>query len=196
MTRPWTANCQFDDRQQHILKRPRSPCRTDFLMRPPPSRRKPGIQPGRPNLTLQSGKSWPPLCGRNRRPTAGLSNAPRCPLRLQHRGASSLVISRQIIAISGHTLGQLGDVHRDPPRLISRQQLCRRSPAGLLLDIRQRVAVGVLHDEAGVRFLDGPRRREAAGCHRSGWRHRSEAVRSHHATISVAYMRIPFAPSM
>jgi len=24
------------------------------------------------------------------------------------------------------------------------------------------------HDEAGVRFLDGPRRREAAGCHSCG----------------------------
>ena len=29
-----------------------------------------------------------------------------------------------------------------------------------------------------------------------GWLHRSDAVRSHHAAISVAYMRIPFAPSM
>jgi hypothetical protein len=41
------------------------------------------------------------VCGRNRRPTAGLSNAPRCPLRLQHWGASRLVSSGQSIAISG-----------------------------------------------------------------------------------------------
>ena len=50
------------------------------------------------------------------------------------------------------------------PGFTLRQQLCRRSPAGLFLeiDIGQRHAGAILHDEAGVRFLDGPRRREAA----------------------------------
>ena len=92
------------------------------------------------------------VCGRNRRPTAGLSNAPCCPLRLQHRSAPRLVISGQIVAISGHTLGQLGDVDRDPPGLISRQHLCRRSPAGLILeiDVGQRVPGVILHDGAAI----------------------------------------------
>jgi hypothetical protein len=41
-------------------------------------------------------------------------------------------------------------------------------PPGLILeiDIRERLPVGVAHDKAGiVEFFDGPRRREAAGCH-------------------------------
>jgi len=44
--------------------------------------------------------------------------SPRCPLRLQHRGASRLVIDSQKFAFSRHTLGQLGDVGGDPARLV------------------------------------------------------------------------------
>jgi hypothetical protein len=39
-------------------------------------------------------------------------------------------------------------------------------------------------------------RSPAALRHSGGWLHRSDAVRSHHAAISGAYMRVPFAPSM
>jgi hypothetical protein len=61
--------------------------------------------------------------------------------------------------LSPEQLRQLGDVRRDPPRLIAGQQLRRRSPAGLILeiDVGERLAGVVLHDEAGVRFLDDPR---------------------------------------
>jgi hypothetical protein len=40
-------------------------------------------------------------------------------------------------------------------------------PAGLILeiDVGERLAGVILHNEAGVSFLDGPRRREAAGRH-------------------------------
>ena len=43
-------------------------------------------------------------------------------------------------------------------------EMHHRSPAGLLLeiDVSQRHASATLDDEAGVRFLHGPRRREAA----------------------------------
>jgi len=60
-------------------------------------------------------------------------------------------------------LRQLGDVGSDPPRLVPSEQLCRRAPAGLLLeiDVSERQAAVILHDEADVRFLDGPRWREA-----------------------------------
>ena len=37
-----------------------------------------------------------------RRPTAGLVKSPRCPVRLQHRGASCLVIDVQKFAFSRH----------------------------------------------------------------------------------------------
>ena len=57
------------------------------------------------------------------------------------------------------------------PGFIAGEELRRRSPAGLLLeiDIGERQAAVILHDEAGVRLLDGPRRREAARGPR--WRH-------------------------
>jgi hypothetical protein len=66
---------------------------------------------------------------------------------------------------------------REPPRLVVRHQSRRRSPAGLLLeiDIRQRAPGGILHDETGVRFLDGPGRRETAFMHRSSGRQRKGA---------------------
>ena len=68
---------------------------------------------------------------------------------------------------SGAAVLFVGDVDGDAPRLVARHQSRRRSPAGLLLeiDVSQRLAGVILHDEAGVRFLDGPRRREAAGGH-------------------------------
>src|SRR6185437_13774946 len=61
-------------------------------------------------------------------------------------------------------LGQLSDVHRNAPRLVLGHELGSRTPAGLLLviDIRERLPVGVPHGEAGMRLLDGPGRREAA----------------------------------
>ena len=81
-----------------------------------PSRpRRPGGQKKPRPFSRGRSKSTPPLnqhqpagkvtavvCGTSRRPTAGLSNAPRCPPCLQHRGASRLVIDGQKFAISGH----------------------------------------------------------------------------------------------
>lgn len=64
-------------------------------------------------------------------------------------------------------VGKLGDVHRNAPRFVLGHELGRRAPAGLFLviDIGQRLPVGVIDDETGWAFLDGPGRREAA------WRH-------------------------
>ena len=62
-------------------------------------------------------------------------------------------------------LSQLGKVHRHPPGPVAGKQLGRRAPSRLILeiDIGQRLPVVVADDEAGVRPLDGPGRREAAG---------------------------------
>jgi hypothetical protein len=48
--------------------------------------------------------------------------------------------------------GKLGDIRRDPPRLIFREQLGRRSPARLVLevDVSELLAVVIAHDIAGV----------------------------------------------
>ena len=62
----------------------------------------------------------------------------------------------------------LGDIRRNPARLIFREQLGRRSAPRLILeiDIGELLPVGVPHDEAGiVEIFDGPRRREAAYGH-------------------------------
>jgi hypothetical protein len=69
-----------------------------------------------------------------------------------------------IVRRRAQQLRQLGDVGRDPPRLIERHQLGRRSPAGFLLviDEGELLAVGVLDDEVRWPFLDGPGRRETA----------------------------------
>jgi hypothetical protein len=69
--------------------------------------------------------------------------------------------------VSDAATPQLSYVRRDPPRFVFGQQLCRRSPPRLILeiDIRERLTVSVAHDEAGVQFLDSPRRREAACSH-------------------------------
>jgi hypothetical protein len=63
-----------------------------------------------------------------------------------------------------YQLRQLGDIGRDPQRLITRQQLRRRAPAGLFLviDLGQLLSGAVCHDEGSIDVLDGPRRREAA----------------------------------
>ena len=60
---------------------------------------------------------------------------------------------------------QLGGVRRDPPCLVTSEQLGRRSSAGLILTIDegQRLSVGVPDNEARGGFFDGPRWREAAG---------------------------------
>ena len=59
---------------------------------------------------------------------------------------------------------QLHYVRSDPPSLIAREQVRRRSAAGLIfeIDVGERLPVGVADDEAGVGLLDGPGRREAA----------------------------------
>jgi len=53
---------------------------------------------------------------------------------------------------STQQLRQLGDIRRDPPRLIFREQLGRRSPARLVLevDVSELLAVVIAHDIAGV----------------------------------------------
>jgi hypothetical protein len=62
-------------------------------------------------------------------------------------------------------LRQLRKIHRNPPRLVPGQQLSRRAPSRLILeiDICKLLAAVIAHDEAHRLFLDGPRRREAAG---------------------------------
>jgi hypothetical protein len=61
---------------------------------------------------------------------------------------------------------QLGDIHRDPPRLIFGEQP-GPSPGRVLPRNRRSelLAAVVAHDKAGVQFFDGPKRREAAGGH-------------------------------
>jgi len=52
---------------------------------------------------------------------------------------------------------QLGDIRRDAPGLVTREQLGRRAPAGLVLkiDVSEHLLVGVTDDDAGVLF-DAP----------------------------------------
>jgi hypothetical protein len=61
--------------------------------------------------------------------------------------------------------GQLGDVGRDPPSLIMREYA--RMPRFVLvfaeIDIGERLAVRVGHDERLLKLTDGPVRGEAAG---------------------------------
>jgi hypothetical protein len=69
------------------------------------------------------------------------------------------------------------------------------TPILRILVISCRAASGAgLSDNHGAKasHLTGKRRVRHSG----GWLHRSEAARSHHAAITVAYMRIPFACSM
>jgi hypothetical protein len=53
---------------------------------------------------------------------------------------------------------QLGDIRRDPPRLVLREQLGRRSPAGLILEIDIGKRAAVIADGGGKR------RPSASGC--------------------------------
>jgi hypothetical protein len=50
---------------------------------------------------------------------------------------------------------QLGDVGGDAPRFVARQQLHRRAPAGLILEIhvRELLAVGVADDKKAALFF-------------------------------------------
>jgi hypothetical protein len=61
-------------------------------------------------------------------------------------------------------LRQLRHVDRNPPRLVLREQLGGRAPAGLLLEINvsELLAAMVNHDKAGGLLFDRPGRREAA----------------------------------
>ena len=74
--------------------------------------------------------------------------------------AQSLSILRPL-----QQLWQLGDIGRYPPRLIACEQVRRRPPSGLGLEIHvsQRLTIVVADDEeTAVVFLDVPRRWEAA----------------------------------
>jgi len=78
-----------------------------------------------------------------------------------------LILTSRPWSLYGSALtGQLGDIRRDPSRFVAGEQLGRRSPAGLLLeiDIGELLASAVLHDEGSTNILDGPGRREAAPC--------------------------------
>ena len=78
--------------------------------------------------------------------------------RAASRAATALKAEQQ--------LRQLRDIRRDPSRLVFAEQLSRRSPPRLILeiDIGERLSVVVAHDEVGVQFIDEPGRWEAAGC--------------------------------
>ena len=62
-------------------------------------------------------------------------------------------------------LWQSGKIGCDPSRLIFGEQLRRRSPPRLILeiDIGELLPGAVRHDEGATNILDGPKRREAAG---------------------------------
>jgi hypothetical protein len=86
-----------------------------------------------------------------------------------HRCAPPLARSDGIATLS-EKLRQLGDVRCNPSRLIFAEQLCRRAPPRLFLeiDIDKLLAVVVAHDKAGVQFFDRPGRREATCGHGAG----------------------------
>ncbi len=62
------------------------------------------------------------------------------------------------------SIGSLTIFAAIPSRLVAREQLGCGAATGffLAIDVSQRLPVAVAHDEAGGRFLDSPRRREAA----------------------------------
>ncbi len=65
------------------------------------------------------------------------------------------------VPTAGAQLRQLGEIDRQPPRPVPGQQLGRRAPTGLVLEIeiRGRLAGGVADDEARVVvLLDRPKR--------------------------------------
>jgi hypothetical protein len=69
------------------------------------------------------------------------------------------------VSASTQQLRQLGDIRRDPPRLILTEQLgCRSSPRLVLeINIGELLSVVIADDKTGGLFLDRPRRRKAAG---------------------------------
>ena len=77
--------------------------------------------------------------------------------------------NRGALPLPRKQLRQLGEVDLQPARLVPREQIGSRAPAGLLLivEIAELLSVLVADDEAGViHLVDGPGRREAAaGCH-------------------------------
>jgi hypothetical protein len=68
-----------------------------------------------------------------------------------------------------HSAWQLGDVDRSEECLVARQSFHRHLPLRLVLkiDISERPAVSVLHDEAFRLLIDRPWRRETAIRHRA-----------------------------
>jgi hypothetical protein len=56
----------------------------------------------------------------------------------------------------GSSSGSLADIRRNPPRLVFGEQLGRRSPAGILLeiDVGDLLAVAVTDNKAGLQFVD------------------------------------------
>jgi hypothetical protein len=101
-----TANNNKQKTLDHLRLLPLDLCSTHSRRPPQQLRKKPGIQPGAPSLTLRS-QNQPGGQSHSRRmrykptATAGLSIAPP-PLRLQHRGASRLVIDGRKFAFPGH----------------------------------------------------------------------------------------------
>jgi hypothetical protein len=75
-------------------------------------------------------------------------------------------LSSCTIIVPQPKFGLLRDNFRNPPRPILAEQLGRRSPARLIRDIGKLLAVVGGDDKEGGLFLEGPRRREAARCHR------------------------------
>jgi len=67
---------------------------------------------------------------------------------------------------------QFGDIRRDPPRLVLRELLGRRSPAGLILEIDagERLAAVVAHDKT---------RASNSSIDQSGGKRRAESNRRH-----------------
>jgi hypothetical protein len=60
---------------------------------------------------------------------------------------------------------QLCDIGSNLPRIVARQELCYRSPAGVILeiDVGQRLSVSIPNDDTAVEFFDGPGRRKVVG---------------------------------
>jgi hypothetical protein len=85
-------------------------------------------------------------CGRARRPPEDARAGPE-------KAAGSFWYLTACAAVR-----QLGDVGGDPPGLVAGEQVCRRAPPRLVLeiDVSERLPVGVADDEAGVRFLGEP----------------------------------------
>ena len=68
-------------------------------------------------------------------------------------------------AIFGEDNSANGDVRRNPSGFVAREQTGGSASAGIILaiDESKRLLVGIAHDEAWLRFFDGPTGREATG---------------------------------